>query len=213
MPVSLKKGQGVSLKKIENDLSTVTVGLGWDIADQHQSVYEKLTGKKRVTAADYDLDVIAVLCGETGKIQDRGMNGDLVGSDVIFYNNMRHKSGKIWLTGDNRDGSGDGDDEQIIVRLNELPNLYKKIVFIVQIYQGKANEQSFGQVKNAFIRAVDAKGVEMVRFDLSGRGEYSTARSLNFAQLIRTGADWHFEAIGDSSEDDSFVYWLKKYYW
>ena len=33
---------------------------------------------------------------------------------------MRHPSGKIWLTGDNRTGAGDGDDEQIIVLLDQL---------------------------------------------------------------------------------------------
>ena len=31
MGVSLKKGQGVSLKKTEFDLSLVTIGLGWDV--------------------------------------------------------------------------------------------------------------------------------------------------------------------------------------
>ncbi len=31
MSVSLSKGQGVSLKKNEYDLSSVTIGLGWDI--------------------------------------------------------------------------------------------------------------------------------------------------------------------------------------
>ncbi|NBQ48066.1 MAG: tellurium resistance protein TerX, partial [Sphingobacteriia bacterium] len=34
MAISLKKGQGVSLRKIDNDLSLVTIGLGWDIAEE-----------------------------------------------------------------------------------------------------------------------------------------------------------------------------------
>lgn len=34
MSVSLKKGQGVSLKKSEYDLSSVTIGLGWDIKEE-----------------------------------------------------------------------------------------------------------------------------------------------------------------------------------
>ena len=33
MTVSLRKGQGVSLRKNEFDLSSVTIGLGWDIKE------------------------------------------------------------------------------------------------------------------------------------------------------------------------------------
>ncbi|MDR1349390.1 MAG: TerD family protein [Zoogloeaceae bacterium] len=38
MAISLKKGQGVSLKKNEYDLSMVTIGLGWDIR-QGECIY------------------------------------------------------------------------------------------------------------------------------------------------------------------------------
>lgn len=34
MTVSLRKGQGVSLRKNEFDLSSVTIGLGWDINEE-----------------------------------------------------------------------------------------------------------------------------------------------------------------------------------
>jgi stress response protein SCP2 len=33
MALSLKKGEGISLRKEENDLSQITMGLGWDMAD------------------------------------------------------------------------------------------------------------------------------------------------------------------------------------
>lgn len=65
---------------------------------------------------------------EKGKVADNG--------DVIFYNSMKHKSGAIWLTGDNRTGDAEGDDEQIIVKLDQLPNIYQNILFVVQIYEG-----------------------------------------------------------------------------
>jgi stress response protein SCP2 len=42
---------------------------------------------------------------------------------------MQHPSGNVWLTGDNRTGAGDGDDEQIIVKLDQLDQSYQKIVF------------------------------------------------------------------------------------
>jgi stress response protein SCP2 len=212
MAVSLKKGQGVSLKKAENDLSLVTIGLGWDINEEKKGFLGGLFGKKE---EDYDLDVAAFLCGADGKVHNlgavQGGSPSLVDGDVIFFNSMRHRSGSIWLTGDNRTGAGDGDDEQIIIKLNELPAEYAKIVFIVQIYDGANRGQNFGKVKNAFIRAVDNKGKEMARFDLSGGTAFAQYRSLLFAELVRESDGWKLNAIGSPDPSDSFVTWLKRY--
>lgn len=212
MGISLKKGQGVSLKKNENDLSMVTIGLGWDIAEEKTGFMKSLFSKK---AEEYDLDVAAFLCGADGKIRDLGADNSgratLINSDVIFFNSMRHRSGQIWLTGDNRTGAGDGDDEQIIVKLNDLPEEFHKVVFVVQIYNGAANGQTFEKVKNAFIRAVDGKGNEMLRFDLSGGAQFANCRSMLFAEMTREAGGWKFDAIGSPSPSDSFVEWLKQY--
>jgi stress response protein SCP2 len=212
MALSLKKGQGISLKKNENDLSMVTIGLGWDIREEKKGFLGGLFAKKE---EDYDLDVIAFLCGEDGKVENfgnkEGGRSTLVGGDIIFFNSMRHHSGQIWMTGDNRTGAGEGDDEQVIVKLNDLPEQYAKVVFVVQIYNGLENGQSFGKVQNAFIRAEDGKGQEMVRFDLSGGAQYENCRSMLFAELVREAGGWKFNAIGAPSQSDSFVEWLKQY--
>lgn len=212
MSVSLRKGQSVSLRKNEHDLSSVTIGLGWDINEEKKGLLGGLFGKKE---PEYDLDVIAFLCNAQGKVADLGdvENGrpSLVNGDIIFFNSQRHKSGHIWLTGDNRTGAGDGDDEQIIAQLNSLDPKYEKIVFIVQIYNGQELKQHFGKVQNAFIRAVDAKNVEMARFDLSGRAAFDGQRSMLFAELVRESTGWKLNAIGEPSESDSFVSHLKNY--
>lgn len=230
MTVSLVKGQGVSLKKSAHDLSKVTIGLGWDIAETfkivEQTVERKkgglsgmLGGKEKTTQTVrvpdvYDLDVAAFLCGQDGKVvlgRDPNGKATLVGGDVIFFNSMSHASGHIVLTGDNRSGAGDGDDEQIKVNLNELPGRYSKIVFVVQIYNGIENQQTFGLVQKAFIRAVDGSGREMARFDLSGGSGYENCRSMLFAELTRESDGWKFSAIGTPSPADSFVEWLQHY--
>ena len=212
MAVSLGKGQGISLKKTEDNLSQVTIGLGWDIQEQKKGFLGGLFGGKD---AYYDLDVVAFLVGQNGKVNNLGRdtqgNVTLQNGDVVFFNNQRHSSGHIWLTGDNRTGAGDGDDEQIVVKLNDLGQQYHKVVFVVQIYNGASNQQHFGQVKNAFIRAVDTTGKEMVRFDLSGTGQYDQQRSLLFAELVREPTGWKFNAVGQPSSSDSFVEWLKQY--
>ena len=192
MTVSLRKGQGVSLRKNEFDLSSVTIGLGWDINEEKKGFLGGIFGKKE---EEYDLDVIAFLCNAAGKVTDLGNveNGKptLVNGDIVFFNSLRHKSGQIWLTGDNRTGAGDGDDEQIIVKLNSIDH--------------------FGKVQNAFIRAVDGKNVEMARFDLSGGVAFNGQRSMVFAELVRESSGWKLNAIGEPSTSDSFVSHLRNY--
>ncbi|MCL2160418.1 MAG: TerD family protein [Betaproteobacteria bacterium] len=214
MAVSLKKGEGVNLSKDgEYDLSMVTIGLGWDVVEQKKKGLAALFSK---AAPDYDLDAIAFLLGKDGKVASLGApdargNTSLVGGDVIFFNSMRHPSGCIWLTGDNRTGAGDGDDEQIIVKLDSLPAEYESIIFVVAIYQGKANGQSFGGVQNAFIRAVDAKNREICRFNISGDSTFNRFCSMTFAEVNRQGSGWTFRAIGTPHETDRFVDLLKNY--
>lgn len=110
-----------------------------------------------------------------------------------------------------RTGAGDGDDEQIIVKLNSIDPKYEKIVFIVQIYNGEKLQQHFGKVQNAFIRAVDGKNVEMARFDLSGGVAFNGQRSMVFAELVRESSGWKLNAIGEPSTSDSFVSHLRNY--
>ena len=212
MAISLKKGQGVSLKKFNDDLSLVTIGLGWDIKEEKKGFLSGIFSKSE---PEYDLDVIAFLCNSSGKVVDVGRdsngNATLKDGDIIFFNCERHKSGHIWLTGDNRTGEGDGDDEQIIVKLNELSNEYSKIVFVIQIYDGVNLKQDFGKVNNAYIRAVDNKDKELLRFNLSGGAQFNDCRSMLFAELNREDGGWKFDAIGSPSPSDSFTSWLKQY--
>lgn len=216
MSVSLKKGQGVSLKKEAHDLSCVTIGLGWDVREKEKKgFFQSLFSSD--ADDDFDLDAVAFLCGADGCVHDLGHQVDgrptLKDGDVIFFNNLKHFSGQIWLTGDNRTGEGDGDDEQIICHLNTLPDQYQKIAIIIQIYKGKERKQTFGRIKNAFVRAVDQTGKEMVRFELSGDStEYANACSVLFAQLIREPDGWRFQSIGTPFSTDSFVDILRQQY-
>ncbi|MCF8428321.1 MAG: TerD family protein [Bacteroidia bacterium] len=221
MAINLQKGQTIDLRKNDKgedvyDLSEVTIGLGWDVRKKQTGFLGKLIGGKE---EDYDLDAIAFLLDANGKVADLGKtakanNGrdvNLYQGDIIFFNSMKHPSGNIWLTGDNRTGAGDGDDEQIIVKLNSLDQKYQKIVFLVCIYQGKANNQNFSMVENAFIRAVDSKGREITKYSLSGDSSLSNMCSLVFAEAYRKDGGWKFRAIGDPYQTDNFVDILKNY--
>lgn len=217
MAINLSKGQTIDLRKDEFDLSKVTIGLGWDMKKKKSSGF--LGGLLGGKEEDYDLDAVAFLLDSNEKVANLGTTQTLangqkigfVGSDIIFFNNLRHPSGQIWLTGDNRTGAGDGDDEQVIVNLNQLDQSYQKIIFLVTIYQGRQRGQHFGQLENAFMRAVDAKGKEMARYTLSGEPGFDNKASMVFGEVYRRNDGWKFRALGNAEDSDSFVEILKRY--
>ena len=130
MPVSLQKGQKVSLTKGNPGLKKVVVGLGWDV-------------NQFDTGGEFDLDAAAFLLADTGKITKS--------EDFVFYGNLKHPSGSVEHMGDNRTGAGEGDDEQIRIDLSRVPENLTKIAFTVTIYEPEQRRQNFGQVNNAFI--------------------------------------------------------------
>ncbi|GHF25750.1 chemical-damaging agent resistance protein C [Streptomyces mashuensis] len=173
MAVTLAKGGNVSLSKEVPGLTAVTVGLGWDV--------------RTTTGADYDLDASALLCDTAGKV--------VSDQHFVFFNNLRSPEGSVVHSGDNLTGGGDGDDEQIQVNLATVPAEVAKVVFPVSIYEAEQRGQSFGQVRNAFIRVVNqADGREIARYDLTE--DASTETAMVFGELYRHGAEWKFRAIG-----------------
>ncbi|KVD38599.1 chemical-damaging agent resistance protein C [Burkholderia ubonensis] len=173
MAVSLSKGGNVSLSKEAPGLSEVLVGLGWD---------------PRVTdGTEFDLDASIFVTGDSGKV--------LSDAGFIFYNNKKSADGTIEHLGDNRSGRGEGDDEQVVVKLTGLAADVKKLVFAVTIHDAESRKQSFGQVSNAYIRVVNkADGKEIARYDLSE--DASTETAMIFGELYRHNDEFKFKAIG-----------------
>jgi tellurium resistance protein TerD len=113
----------------------------------------------------------------------------------IFFNQKRSPEGAIEHRGDNRDGEGGGDDEVIAIDLNLAPTALDKVVFLASIYEAETNGVTFGQVRNAFIRVVNAADqTELARYDLTEDASIETA--MVFGELYRHGAEWKFRAIG-----------------
>ncbi|GFI25815.1 general stress protein 16U [Lachnospiraceae bacterium] len=174
MPISLKKGQKVSITKDNPGLSKVVVGLGWDV-----NAFD--------TGGDFDLDAAAFLLTDTGKVAGQG--------DFVFFGNLTHASGGVQHMGDNRTGAGEGDDEQICVDLSLVPGNITKIAFTVTIYEAEQRRQNFGQVNNAFIRIYNEQtGEELLRYDLGE--DFSIETAAVFGELYKNGNEWKFNAIG-----------------
>jgi len=173
MAISLSKGGNVSLSKNEPGLKRILIGLGWDA--------------RSTDGADFDLDASAFMLGANGKVPNE--------KAFIFYNNLTSVDGSVEHTGDNKTGSGDGDDEAVKVNLDLVPADVQTVAVTVTIHDAEGRKQNFGQVKNAFIRIVnDETDKEIARYDLSE--DYSTETAMIFGEIYRHSGDWKFRAVG-----------------
>ncbi len=194
MSVNLKKGQRIDLRKSNGDtLRNVTVGLGWDVIAPPKK--GGILGFFAPAPPDVDCDASVIMCID-GKLKTN--------RDVIYFGNLKHSSGSVRHMGDNLTGAGDGDDEQIVVKLTEVPAEYDKLVFVVNIYQAQQRNQHFGMIQNCFIRIVDNDtNTELCRFDLSEN--YSGQTAMIFGEVYRKDGDWKFNAIGQGTTDGSLT--------
>lgn len=175
MAISLSKNQSISLEKEAPGLRNVILGLGWDVNE--------------TPGVDFDLDVSAFL-----------LTGDRVISDknFVFYNQQFTEDRSVEHGGDNRTGEGEGDDETISVKLDEVSNSVDSIAVVVTIHDHDVHNLNFGQVNNSFIRLVNAEtNEEVARFDL--QETFTTETGVLFGKLYRDGTGWGFTAIGHAS--------------
>ena len=196
MSVSLQKGQKVNLSKDNAGLAKVIVGLGWDEAKPSGGggggFFATLFGGGAATTHQaIDCDASAIML-KNGKFVDR--------TDLVYFGNLKHKSGTVNHMGDNLTGEGEGDDEQIVIDLSRVPAEYDKIVIVVNIYQAVQRKQHFGMIENAFIRLVDARNnKEMCKYNLTEN--YSGMTEMIFGEIYRHNGEWKFNAMGNGTTD------------
>lgn len=175
--LNLQKNDILDLTKKNPGLKRVTLGAGWDVANN---------------GTDFDLDIAAFLLDSNNRFNSV--------ENIIFFNNKQGEG--VYLAGDNRTGAGEGDDERIFIDLDKVNSSIMKIVFVVTIHNAQAKRQTFGMVNNSYVRLLDLEqnDKEICRFNLKENG--STATSVLFAELNREGADWQFKAVGEGKIAD-----------
>lgn len=158
-------------------MQSVVLGLGWDV-DQ----------------GEMDLDASAVLLDSQAQVLDSVFFGHLRSSG-------RHSvQGAVEHSGDNLTGEGDGDDERITVRLDQLGDSVCDVFFCIHVYSksddGRA--KTFRDVANPYCRVVEGEGVgeELCRYTLS-HGSAGDRSGLVIARLHRgPGGRFGFHALG-----------------
>ena len=155
MAVRLSKGQKVDLTKSNPNLKEIIVGLGW-------------ASNPAASSYNYDLDASAFLVGSDGKVKDE--------NDFVFYNNPSGGQGSVKHSGDHKQGSGEGDDEQIRINLSTVPSYIQRISFSITINDAQMKRQSFGDIKNAYVRILNASTNELLlKYELGEEFSVETA--------------------------------------
>jgi len=133
MSINLEKGQKISLSKEAPGTQKFLVGLGW------------------LQNPAFDLDVQAWALNSNEKLIEQ--------PGFVFYNNPFSTDRAIVHSGDNRDGAGDGDDEVLFIDCSKIDPQVAQILFTVTIHEAATKKQNFGQVKDSYVRLIDASTV------------------------------------------------------
>jgi tellurium resistance protein TerD len=175
MPINLSKGTTVNLEKVIPSLEAVFVGLGWDVGS---------------AGTTFDLDVSVFMLGSNGHLAS--------GQHLVFYNQKRspEPTPALELTGDDRTGEGEGDDEAIIMDLRKVDPAVQEILICITIHEAEARRQNFGMVSEAYVRLVNISSrEELLRYDLDA--QFSNETAVVMARIKREGTGWSMTAVGE----------------
>ncbi len=177
--VELTKGKKFNLTKDNPGLAKIELAAQWD--------------QNQFAGDQFDIDISAAMLVD-GKLQSQ--------TDLVFFGTpgLTHPSKSVKLSGDNRTGEGDGDDEVIYVEFDKIPENVDKIRMLATVYQAKKLNQNFGMIDSAkvFVRNSETKE-DLAKFDMSE--DFDSQISLVVGELYRHDGEWKFSAIGQGYDD------------
>lgn len=132
------RGEKAPLNHTLKARQRIIVGLGWDAREDKVGLF----GRVLKTDSQHDLDITCYIYNKDGEFVD------FVGAEA---QDSMDQSGKIYHSGDDMSGEGDGDDEFISAELAELPGSVHSIVFLVEI----RSNHVFADIDSPFGRVAD----------------------------------------------------------
>jgi stress response protein SCP2 len=149
----------------------IIIGMGWDVDD----------------GVTMDLD-----CGLAVYSSDQR-------TDYCDFEKLETNDGACQHQGDNRDGEGDGDDEQIIVHFTKLDSNADVLFLYAAVYEGGVLKD----VENVHIRMVTQRGgklKEICRFSLDWLADVEEDTAVILAKISRTETGgYEFKTIGTTA--------------
>lgn len=135
-----------------------------------------------------DLDASCLMLSE--------LNGLTYPADLTYFGNKIRPG--VRSMGDNMSGAGEGDDEQIIIELDQVQPHIKSLVILVTIY---SSGRTFSDVSDSYVRLMDEHGKHVyAKYTLSGALSKS---GLIFCMLVRGdshGDPWRLVSVGEECD-------------
>ena len=168
---------------------------------------------KETVKSEYEKDLDAWVClGVNGKLVEASHDysstwvSEKTKGRIIYYANLEMFNAKNQLVikhcGDDLVGGGDGDNEQIKINLDNVPSEYDTIVVGVTIYKAKMRGQSFGDIKDFFVRVVDRDdNFEICRYADSIAIENKDSYTFIVGKLYKEADSWFFKSFGYGTKD------------
>ena len=197
---SLQKGIKTPLNVTQEAKHRVFVGLGWDPKEK-AGIGEKIGALIGGKETHHDLDLSCFYYDA-----DKNYLGVVTAADANLHSDP---SGTIYHSGDNVEGIGEGDDEQVSVELKDLPPEIHHIVFKASIKSG----HTFNDVASPEIRLCDGYTGHCF-LDVSLLDNHADQDAFIFVRLYRDGDGWRVHHIGDFVKNQSLEAWndkLKEY--
>ena len=177
----LEKGEHCSLNVTKKAEHRVLAGLGWE-PHAHAGILDKLGAAIGLKSINHDLDLACLTFDE---------QKNLLGTISAIPGYSTDGSGRIYHSGDNVAGEGDGDDEQVSVELLKLDPSIHDIMFVATIKSG----HTFGEIDSPEIRLADGYSnhnfLVMPLTHLEGKAKSAFA----FASIYRKEEGWNIHNI------------------
>ncbi|MGB0720367.1 MAG: TerD family protein [Bdellovibrionales bacterium] len=189
----LKTGDHAPLNVTKEARHRIFVGLGWD-PNEKTGLKDKIGDLLKRRDGHHDLDLSCFYYGA-----DRACLGVISPQSGVYAD----ASETIYHSGDNAEGVGDGDDEQISVELKDLPDHIHHLIFKASIKSG----HRFGEVDTPEIRICDGySGHCFLQTALQDHAK--DADAYVFLRLYRRGAQgWGLHYIDSACDNLSLEDW------
>jgi tellurium resistance protein TerZ len=188
MAIKLEKGQRINLEKSNGSkLVNICVGVNWGAIEK-----KGFFGGKKMEAVDLDAS-----CA-TFDDSNRAL-------EVIYFGNLKSKSGSIRHSGDDVVGDTGGDDgldnEVISVDLSKLDSSVTKIAFVLNSFRG----QDFKTIPFASIRIYEGTPTRVnevfATYDIANGPNFAGHVSMVMGVFYKKNGEWKFNAIGEPTTD------------
>ncbi|MCS5736732.1 TerD family protein [Herbiconiux daphne] len=169
MAIILAKGGEINLTKAAAALTQYKFGLSWD--------------------KDADLDAVAILLGEDGKIlpPDDGHISYYGNCTKNKFKNPENPVAGLVHSGDARNGAAEGDDETITIDTTKVSDKVKAILLAVTSYSD-GDAVPFAAAAAPVAKLYNDKDQALFEIKLDENAAFSTC--VEFIKLARTAEGW-----------------------